>query len=160
MAMDSRIKQFQTEEKANKNRKRLEREAAEKKAKEEAIQAQEEEKKRQEAAEVAAKAAKVDEKKAKDAAKNAAKKNKRVLRNSVKDVNYFVEGEPSPAQIDGVLGDVDALIPKLEPEELASLADKLAPLKGKEAVKGAWTEVAQRLVKDGSLKEGDAKYLV
>lgn len=160
MALDTRIKQFQTADRANKNKKRIEREAAERKAKEDAIKALEEEKRQLEAAAEAAKAAKADQKKAKEAAKTAVKKNKRVLRGSIKDANYFAQGSASAAQIDGTLNEVDALIAKLEPEEVAALADSLSASKDPAAIKQIWTAEVVRLQTDGRVKEGEAKYLV
>src|SRR5690606_26062792 len=107
-AADERIKRFRKEANAAKNKKRLDKEEAERKAKEDAQRKKEEEESAKKAAEEAAKVDRESSKKAKEAAKNAAKKNKRVLKGSVKDANYFVAGgEPSAAVIDGVLGDVE-----------------------------------------------------
>jgi DnaJ family protein C protein 2 len=159
-AQDERIKKFRNAANAEKNKKKLEREAAEKKAAEEAKAAKE-------SAEVAAKAAeeqaKVDRdasKKAKEAAKNAVKKNKRVLKGSVKDANYFAAGAPSAAVIDGVLNDVDAVVAKIDPDEIAALTAKLNGLKVKDEIKSIWSAEVGRLVGAGKLKEGEVKTLV
>ena len=161
LAGDERIKRFRTEERANKNKKKNEREAAERKAKEEAEAAKLEAARKEKEADELAKASKVDAKKAKEAAKNAAKKNKRVLKGSVKDVNYFVEsgGNANAQIVDGLLNDVDIVIAKLEPEELADLAAKLGGKKDIAGVKGIWIEEVKRLEGAGKLKAGDMKVL-
>ena len=161
LAGDERIKRFRTEERSSKNKKRTEREAAEKKAKEDAEKAKVEAEKLQKEKEEAEKAEKAEGKKAKDAAKNAAKKNKRVLKSSVKDVNYFVaSGDASAAHIDAVLNDVELVMGKVDNEELAVLAGKLNGKKGGGEVKGVWAEEVKRLVGARRMKEGEGKTLV
>ena len=158
MAGDERIKRFQTEERLSKNKKRLDKEAAEKKVKEDAEKAKLEEERLKKEKEEADKAEKAEGKKAKEAAKNAAKKNKRVLKSSVKDANYLQEsGAPSPAHIDGVLNDVDLIIGKIDNEELAALAGKLNGKKSATDVKAVWVEEVNRLIGGGKLKEGEVK---
>jgi DnaJ family protein C protein 2 len=159
LAGDERIKRFRTEEKANKNKKRNDKEAAEKKAKEDAQKAKEEAERLQKEKEEADKAEKAEGKKAKEAAKNALKKNKRVLKTSVKDANYFASGDASAAQVDGVLNDVDAVVAKMDNEEIAALAGKLNGKSDQAAVKSVWSEEVKRLVSGGKLKDGDAKTL-
>lgn len=161
LAGDERIKRFRTEEKAGKNKKRLDKEAAEKKAKEDAAKAKEEEARLAKEKEEADKAGRAEGKKAKEAAKTAAKKNKRVLKGSVKDVNYFVaSGDASAAQIDGVLNDVELVMGKIDNEELAALAAKLGSKKDAGGVKAVWTDEIKRLIEAGKLKEGETKTLV
>jgi DnaJ family protein C protein 2 len=157
--MDERIKKFRQEGNKEKNKKRLEKEAAEQAAKEEA-----EKKKAEEAAAAAAKAAsekaaKEDSKKAKEAAKNAAKKNKRVIRGAAKDGNYFVDGTATPAQIDSALNDVDALILKLDNEEIADLTAKLNGQTDKDTIKSAFADEVKRLIEAGKAKDGEFKSL-
>ena len=79
-------------------------------------------------------------------AKNAAKKNKRVLRSSINDNNYFVDGTADPATIDSTLGAADAVIAALDNEELAAFATKLAGLKAKATVKSAWVVTQQGVI--------------
>ncbi|KAK4119345.1 DnaJ-domain-containing protein [Parathielavia appendiculata] len=158
-AGDERIKRFRQEANAAKNKKRLEREAAEKKAAEEARLKKEAEEKAAKEAEEKAKAEREASKKAKEAAKNAVKKNKRVLRGSVKDANYFVEGDASAATIDAVLGDVELIQGKIDADELAALAGKLNGLTVPDKIKGVWKSEVERLVAAGKLKEGEAKTL-
>ncbi|OLN94086.1 Zuotin [Colletotrichum chlorophyti] len=159
-AADERIKRFRQEANAAKNKKRLEKEAAEKRAAEEAKAKKEAEEKAAKEAEEKAKADRDASKKAKEAAKNAVKKNKRVLKGSVKDANYFASGEPSAATIDSVLGDVELVQGKIDADEIAALAGKLNGLKLADEIKGVWSEEVKRLVGAGKLKEGDAKSLV
>ncbi|KKA22300.1 Ribosome associated DnaJ chaperone Zuotin [Rasamsonia emersonii CBS 393.64] len=159
LAGDERIKKFRKEERAGKDKKRLEKEAEAKRIAEEKERQRQEEERRKKEAEEAAKAEREAQKKAKEAAKNAAKKNKRVLKGSVKDVNYFAEsGDPSPAQVDAVLNDVELVMSKISPEELAALATKLTNA-GKDvaAVKATYAEEVKRLVGEGKLKEGEVK---
>lgn len=156
-AKDERIKRFRKEANAAKNRKREEKEAAERRAKDEAQAKKEAEEKAAEQAEASAKAEREAQKKAKEAAKNAVKKNKRVLKGSIKDANYFVDGEPSAAQVDAVLGAVEAVQGKLDPDEMAELAGKLNGLKVADEIKGAWKGEVDRLVGAGRLKDSDAK---
>jgi DnaJ family protein C protein 2 len=159
LAGDERIKKFRKEERAGKDKKRLEREAAEKKEREEKLKAAEEkERSEKEKAEVD-KVEKAEGKKAKEAAKNAVKKNKRVLKGSVKDVNYLMPaGESASAKrIDGVLNDVEVLMAKMEPEDIATLAGKLNGLKVADEVGKAWSGEVERLQSAGKVKEGETK---
>ena len=159
-ALDPRIKKFRQEANASKNKRRLEKEAAEKKAAEEAKAKKEAEEK---AAKEAVEAAKIEReagKKAKEAAKNAVKKNKRVLKASVKDANYFVTGDAPAATIDAVLNDVELVQGKVDPDEIAALAGKLNGLKVADQIKGVWSDEVKRLIAAGKLKNGDAKHLV
>lgn len=161
LAGDERIKKFRQAKRAGKDKKRLEKEAEAKRIAEEKEKAKQEEERKKKEAEEAAKAEREANKKTKEAAKNAAKKNKRVLRNSVKDVNYFAEGgDASAAQVDNVLNDVDAIMAKISPEELATLAAKLtAAGSDAAAVKAAYVEEAKRLIGEGKLKEAEIKVL-
>ncbi|EGX88608.1 heat shock protein, Hsp40, DnaJ [Cordyceps militaris CM01] len=157
-AGDERIKRFRTEANAAKNKKRIEREAAEKAAKEEAAAKAAAEAKAAADAEAAAKMDRESSKKAKEAAKNAVKKNKRVLKGSVKDANYFAAGgDASAAQIDAVLGDVELIQGKIDPDEIAALAGQLNGLTVADKIKAVWNAEVKRLVDAGKLKEGDAK---
>lgn len=158
-ASDERIKRFRQEANAAKNKKRLEREAAEKQAIEDAKAKKEAEAKAAADAEAEAKASREGAKKAKEAAKNAVKKNKRVLKGSVKDANYFVSGEPAASVVDQVLNDVDAIQAKIDPDEIASLAEKLNGLKVADEIKAVWSSERKRLVEAGKLQDGDAKTL-
>ena len=158
-AGDERIKRFRQEANAAKNKKRLDKEAAEKKAIEDSRLKKEAEEKAAKEAEEAAKADREANKKAKEAAKNAVKKNKRVLKGSVKDANYFASGDASAATIDAVLGDVELVQGKIDPDEIAALAGKLNGLKVADEIKNVWSEEVKRLVSAGKLKEGDAKSL-
>ena len=160
-AGDERIKKFRQEANAAKNKKRLDREAAEKKAAEDAKAKKEAEEKAAQEAEANAKADREANKKAKEAAKNAVKKNKRVLKGSVKDANYFAGGsDASAAQIDAVLGDVELVQGKIDPDEIAALAGKLNGLKVADEIKSVWTDEVKRLVEAGKLKDGEATTLV
>jgi DnaJ homolog subfamily C member 2 len=158
LASDERIKRFRTEERAGKNKKRLEKEAAEKRAREEAERARAEAERLQREREEAERAEKAEGKKAKEAAKNAVKKNKRVLKASLKDANYFVDGgaDASPQQVDAALDDVDLLTSRLDGDELAGLAARLAGRKGGE-IRGVWQEEVRRLVAAGRVKDGEVK---
>jgi DnaJ family protein C protein 2 len=159
-AGDERIKRFRQEANAAKNKKKAEREAAEKKAAEEAQAKKEAEAKAAAEAEANAKADREASKKAKEAAKNAVKKNKRVLKGSVKDANYFVaSGDASAAQIDAVLGDVELVQAKIDPDEIAALAGKLNGLKVSDEIKSVWSGEVKRLVDAGKLKAGEASRL-
>jgi len=157
LSLDTRIKKFREEEKKLRNAKKDAREAEEKRLAEEARIKAEEEKKRKEEEEAREKAQKADSKKAKEAAKNAVKKNRRVLKGSVKDVNYFASGDATPALIDSVLGEVDLVIAKIDNEDLQTLAKSLSAVKGADAVKSTWVEAVSELVKKGSAKAEDFK---
>ncbi|GAO17321.1 uncharacterized protein UV8b_05551 [Ustilaginoidea virens] len=159
-AGDERIKRFRQEANAAKNKKKLEKEAAEKKAAEDAKAKKEADEKAKADAEAAAKADRESAKKAKEAAKTAVKKNKRVLKGSVKDANYFsTDGDASAAQIDAVLGDVELIQAKIDPDEIAALADKLSGLAIGEKIKAIWSDEVKRLVEAGKLKDGEVKCL-
>ncbi|KAL0265152.1 Zuotin [Diplodia seriata] len=161
LATDERIKKFRQEEYAQKHKKRLEKEAEAKRQAEEAQKAKEEEARQAAEKEAAAKADKETAKKAKEAAKNAAKKNKRVIRNAVKDANYFATGGDAPAsQIDSVLNQTDLLITKLDADDLAAMVAKLNGKKEAAEIKKVYTEEVQRLAGAGKAKEDDFKALV
>ena len=159
LALDERIKLFRQQDRAQRNRKKNEREAEAKAA------AEQKEKDRVEAERVKAeedlkaKTEREQRKKANDAVKNAMKKNKRVVKGAVKDANYFHTGGDAPAAtITGVLDDVDALIAKLDAVELADFATRLGGKKGAE-VKPAFEEETKRVVGAGKAKEGELKTL-
>ena len=135
MAGDTRIRKFREEDRLRKNKKKNDREAAEKKAKEDALKAKVEAERLQKEKEETEKAERAEGKKAKEAAKNAAKKNKRVLRASVKDYKG------------GVFDDVELVIAKMDNEEVAALAGKLNGDKGKEEVEALWKEMADLKLK-------------
>ncbi|PHH78746.1 hypothetical protein CDD80_6297 [Ophiocordyceps camponoti-rufipedis] len=157
-AGDERIKRFRQEANAAKNKKRLEKEEAERRAADEAKARAEAEAEAAREADQKAKADRETAKKAKEAAKNAVKKNKRVLKGSVKDANYFAgDTAASPAQIDAVLGDVELLQGRMEPDEIAALAAKLGGLTVAGEIKNVWAAEASRLVEAGKVKDGEAK---
>ncbi|EPQ66009.1 Bgt-592-2 [Blumeria graminis f. sp. tritici] len=159
MAGDERIKKFRQAASANKNKKRLEKEAVEKSEKEAAAAAKAKKEAEAKEAEDKAKAERELGKKAKETAKAAVKKNRRVLKGSVKDANYFVDETASASRIDQVLGDVELVQGKLSPDETAALAAKLAGLKVSQEIKGVWSEEVKRLIDSQSIKEGDAATL-
>ncbi|KAH7400808.1 DnaJ domain-containing protein [Phaeosphaeria sp. MPI-PUGE-AT-0046c] len=160
LALDERIKLFRQQANANKNKKRLEKEAEEKRVAEEAAKKKEEEAKLAAEKEAAEKAQKVEGKKAKEAAKNAAKKNKRVVRGAVKDANYFHAGGDAPAaQIESALNDTDLIIAKIDHEELATLTGKLSNEKDAGKIKQVFQDEAQRLIGAGKLTQAEVKSL-
>ena len=159
LALDERIKKFRQAEHAQKNKRRFEKEAEQKRLAEEAAKKKEEEARLQAEKEAAEKAAKADSKKAKEAAKNAAKKNKRVVRGAVKDANYFAAGEASASQIESALNDVDAIITKIDNEELATLTANLNGKKDAGEIKQIFQDEVARLVGAGKASEGELKSL-
>ncbi|PSN71871.1 zuotin [Corynespora cassiicola Philippines] len=159
LALDERIKKFRQAEHAQKNKRRFEKEAEQKRLAEEAAKKKEEEARLQAEKEAAEKAAKADSKKAKEAAKNAAKKNKRVVRGAVKDANYFAAGEASASQIESALNDVDAIITKIDNEELAALTANLNGKKDAGEIKQIFQDEVARLVGAGKASEGELKSL-
>ncbi|OCL09460.1 zuotin [Glonium stellatum] len=161
LALDERIKKFRQQEHAQKNKKRLEKEAETKRLAEEAARAREEEARLQAEKEAAERAEKAEGKKAKEAAKNAAKKNKRVVRGSVKEANYFhVGGDAPAAQIDSALNIVDLIITKIDNEELAALTAQLNGKKDAGVIKQIFASEVKKLVEAGKLKESEAKSLL
>lgn len=160
LSLDERIKKFRKEEQEQKHKKRNEKEAEAKKAAEEAAKKKEEEAQAAQEKEAAEKAEKADSKKSKEAAKNAAKKNKRVVRSAVKDANYFHgAGDASAKQIDDVLNDVDALLAKIDPDELAALTSKLSLEKEADKIHSVFSEEATRLTSAGKVKDAELKSL-
>jgi DnaJ family protein C protein 2 len=159
LALDERIKKFRQEENASKNKRRLDKEAEQKRLAEEAAKKKEDDAKMLAEKEAAEKAQKAEGKKAKEAAKNAAKKNKRVVRGAVKDGNYFASGTASAAQIESALNDVDSIITKMDNEELAELTSKLNDVKDAGKIKDIFQGEAQRLAGAGKASEGEFKSL-
>ncbi|CAK7894070.1 zuotin [[Candida] anglica] len=137
---DPRIKLFKDNAKKEKERKKWEREAGSRKAaEEEAAKKAAEEEAAKKAAEEAA-SSKQNSKKAKEAAKAAKKKNKRSIRGSVKEVEFFGDADKSAA----IEEDVDYLIEKFSDVQLTSVAAKVT---GADAatVKQAFIDVAAEL---------------
>ncbi|KAG9229188.1 DnaJ domain-containing protein [Amylocarpus encephaloides] len=157
MAGDERIKKFRQEANASKNKKRLDKEAAEKKAKEDAQAEKEAAAKAAKDAEEKAKVDREQGKKAKEVAKAAVKKNRRVMKGSVKDANYFVSGSAPATTVDAVLGDVELVQGKIDPDETAALAARLNGLKVADEIKSVWTGEVKRLVDAGKIKAVDVK---
>ena len=160
LSLDTRIKRFREQEKKQRNAKKDAREAEEKRLAEEARIKAEEEKKRKEEEEAKEKALKADSKKAKEAAKNAVKKNRRALKASVKDVNYFATGTVAPTVVDKVLSDVELVISKIDNETLQTLARSLASSKGADAVKSTWEAAVAELVKKGGASADEFKVFI
>lgn len=160
LALDERIKKFRQAENAQKNKRRLDKEAALKKEVEDAALKKEADAKAAAEKEAADKAAKVDTKKAKEAAKNAAKKNKRVVRGAVKDANYFhTSGDAPASQIESALNDADLIITRIDHEELAALTSKLGSEKDAGKITQIFKDEAQRLIGAGKTTAGELKSL-
>ena len=163
LSLDERIKKFKQAEQEQKHKKRNDMAAEAKRVADAQAKAKEEEEKAKKEAEEAAKVEKESLKKSKEAAKTATKKNKRVVRNAAKDANYFhtAGGDVPPTQIDAALNDVDALLAKIDPEDLAALVHKLNldDTKGAEKVQGVFKEEVSRLTSEGKLSETEVKTL-
>ena len=159
-AGDERIKKFRKMKTADRDKKKAEKEAADKAAAAAAQKQKEAEEKAAKDAEEKAKADREQGKKAKEQAKAVVKKNRRVLKGSVKDNNHLVEGTPDVKAIDGTLGDVELIQGKLDADETAGLAGRLGAVKGVEEVRGVWRGEVERLVATGKLREGEVKWLV
>jgi len=147
-AGDERIKKFKKEAYAAKNKKKLEREAAEKKAAEEAKAKKEAEAQALKDAEESAKAEKEQNKKAKEAAKSAVKKNRRVLKKSIE----LLAGTDEKT-LKALEQDKETVQGNVDPEELAALARKLDGLTVAGQIKSVWVAEIERLVVDGKTKE-------
>lgn len=143
---DPRIKKFKDEEKAEKARKKWEREAGSRKAEEEAKAKAEAEAKAKAEAEAKAKAEKENSKKAKEAAKNAKKKNKRSIRGAAKDNDYFGDADKQ-SSIDA---DIDLLIESFDDILLGEVAGKLKDAKA-DVAKQVLTDVAAQQVAAGKV---------
>jgi DnaJ family protein C protein 2 len=63
------------------------------------------------------------------------------------------------SQVDAALNDVDAIIAKIDNEELATLTSKLNSEKDAAKIKTVFQEEAQRLVGAGKLADGELKSL-
>ncbi|KAJ9496741.1 Zuotin [Exophiala xenobiotica] len=158
LAMDERIKKFRQQASAQKNKKKFEKEAAAKKEAEDKAKAKAEAERAQKEEEERLKVEREAGKKEKQKAKDAVKKNKRVVKASVKDVNYFAATQPSSQEVDAVLDDVDKILANVDPDELAQLVSQLN-IAGKDGakVKVAFSETSGALVGAGKLKESDLK---
>ena len=159
LSLDPRIVKFRKEASAKKNAKKNEREAEEKRRREEDAKRKEEDDRLRKEAEETEKAQRAESKKAKEAAKNAVKKNKRVVRGAVKDANYLTEGEPSPSHIDAVLNDVDALLAKVEADEVQALTSNLNLSKDAVTTKATFKKEVDRLIAAGKVESGQLKSL-
>lgn len=150
---DPRIKLFKDAAKKEKERKKWEREAGSRKAAEEAAakKAAEEEAAKKAAEEAAS--SKVNAKKAKEAAKAAKKKNKRAIRGSAKEADYFGDAGKS-ADIEA---DIDTIIEKLDDVQLGSVAGKVNGANA-DSVKQVISETASELIGAGKLEKSYLKY--
>merc|ERR1711939_979139 len=149
---------FRQQASAQKNKKKIEKELAAKKEAEDKAKAKAEADRLQKEEDERLKAEKEAGKKEKQKAKDAVKKNKRVVKASVKDVNYFAATQPSSQEVDAVLDDVDKILANVDPDELAQLVSQLN-IAGKDGakVKVAFSETTGALVGAGKLKESDLK---
>lgn len=155
LSVDPRWKLFKEQERREKEKKKYEKEAGARKAAEESRIREEEERKRKEEEEAKEKAAREDNKKSKEAQKNRIKKEKRIIKGSVKDVNYFGgEGSASAGQIDGVLHDVELIMERLKGEKLTLLAGKLDGKKKPEDVRAVFEDV----IAAGDVKASETKF--
>ena len=159
LAMDERPRRFKQLGSKEKNQRKADKEAAEKTAKEEAARKKAEEEQLQKENEEAAKKGREEGKKAKEAAKNAAKKNKRTIRAAVKDANYFTEGTADAKQIDKALNDADAIILKLDNEEVAAFTSKLQGKTNGAEIRKIFQGEVEQLVTAGKAKAGDYQSL-
>jgi DnaJ homolog subfamily C member 2 len=155
LSMDPRIKLFKENERKEKEKKKFEKEAGARKAAEEAKLREEEEKKRKEEEAAKEKAAREDNKKSKEAVKNRIKKEKRIVKGSVKEVNYFsTSGAASAGQIDNVLSDVELIMERLKGDKLTDIAGKLEGKKSAEEVKS----VFEGVITAGDVKATEMKF--
>jgi DnaJ homolog subfamily C member 2 len=155
LSVDPRMKLFKENERKEKERKKYEREAGARKAAEEARLREEEEKKRKEEEAAKEKAAKEDTKKSKEAAKTRIKKEKRIVKGSVKDVNYFAAtGDASAGQIDNVLHDVELVMERLKGDKLTNIAGKLEGKKAPEEVR----QIFEDVITTGDVKANEMKF--
>lgn len=150
---DPRIKLFKEAAKKEKERKKWERESGSRKAAEEAAakKAAEEEAAKKAAEEAAS--TKANSKKAKEAAKAAKKKNKRAIRGSAKDADYFGDADKT-ADIES---DIDTIIEKLDDVQLGEVSGKVSGASAAD-VKQAITSAASELVSAGKLEAAYLKY--
>ncbi|WBW72985.1 ribosome-associated chaperone, zuotin [Schizosaccharomyces osmophilus] len=161
LASDPRIKLFKQQEKAAKEARKWERDAGAREAAA-AAQKKKEEEERLAAEEASAKAtASAQSKKAKEDKKKTQKRDKKIVKNALKDFNYFSETDvPSPTQVDTVLKDTDALMPKLGDGELATFAADISAQNdaGAAAVKGVFDKYAKMFIERGSLKASEVVF--
>ncbi|ODV78413.1 ribosome-associated chaperone [Suhomyces tanzawaensis NRRL Y-17324] len=152
-AEDPRIKMFKDAAKKEKERKKWEREAGSRKEAEEAAakKAAEEEAAKKAAEEAAA--GKANSKKAKEAAKAAKKKNKRAIRGSAKDVDYFGDASKS-ADIEA---DIDLLLEKFDDAQLSTIAGKLKDANA-DTTKATILGAVEELKNAGTLEVSYLKY--
>jgi DnaJ family protein C protein 2 len=149
LMVDPRIQLYKDNAKKEKERKKYDKEAGARKAAEEAKIKEEEERKKKEEDAIKEKAAREDSKKSKEAAKTRIKKEKRIVKGSVKEVNYFAgDVAPSAGQIDQVLHDVELVMERLKGDKLTGIAGKLDGKKTADEV---------RSVFEGILIAGDVK---
>jgi Ribosome-associated chaperone zuotin len=148
---DPRIKLLKDAAKKEKERKKWEKDAGSRKAAEDAAAKKiaDEEAAKKSAEEAAA--GKQNSKKAKEAAKAAKKKNKRAVRGSAKDVDYFGDASKA-AEIDA---DIDVLLEKFDDLQLVDVANKVKDANA-EAVKAAFTSVIADMA---AAKKLDSSYL-
>ncbi|KAL2314982.1 Zuotin [Schizosaccharomyces pombe] len=161
LASDPRIKLFKEQEKAAKAARKWEREAGAREAAA-AAQKKKEEEERHAAEEAAAKAsAAAANKKAKEDKKKAQKRDKKVVKNALKDFNYFSATDvPSAEHVDSVLKDVDVIMSKLGEGELGQLAADINAEKaaGAAAVQAVFDKFAKMFIERGSMSSADVVF--
>ncbi|ODV59510.1 zuotin, partial [Ascoidea rubescens DSM 1968] len=151
---DPRIKLFKKKEKEEKVKRKWEREAGSRKALEEARLKKEAEEKAKKEAEEKAKSLKQNSKKAKEALKSAKKKNKRIIRNSVKGVDYFGDLS-SQTKIDS---DVELLIGALDDSQLSSYSKEINQVKDSQKIKKILEDAISSLTSDGKISSSSLSY--
>ncbi|CAH1759853.1 23591_t:CDS:10 [Entrophospora sp. SA101] len=160
VSSDPRIIKFRQEEKAAKEAKKKEKEAAALKAQEEAKKAVEEERLKKEKAEAEAKLKQLDEKKDKTAKKKAMRNERKNIKTNLKSHNYFYpENErPSADIIEIQLSELDILFENLSLEELKNVRTKMESSKDRNDAKQALIDEATRLIKNGILSSSSIKH--
>ncbi|CCH46152.1 putative ribosome-associated chaperone [Wickerhamomyces ciferrii] len=152
---DPRIKLFKEAEKAEKERKKWERDAGAREAAAKAQKEAEEAAAKKEAEEKAAAALKADSKKAKEAAKSAKKKNKRAIRGAPKDAGYFGDADKAEA----IDSDVGFLIESFDDLQLSDVSGKVASGDAA-AIKEALATIAKEQTASGKVPAAILKYFV
>ncbi|QSL66354.1 hypothetical protein MERGE_000732 [Pneumocystis wakefieldiae] len=155
LSLDPRIKIFKQEEKAAKAAKKRESKTNTQETHEKLVKEEEERKKKEEMEEQLRK----EEKKSKEIQKRAIKKNKKIIKQSLKTANYFYTGEDVPLNvIDNVLADAELILQKI-PLEQMTFIKALEEATEAENIHAIFKECVEKLIKEKVIEVSDLKML-
>ncbi|KAK9719861.1 hypothetical protein K7432_004519 [Basidiobolus ranarum] len=153
LKLDPRITKFKEEERSAKEDKRIAREKAAKQAEEEAKKREEAEKRQQIQKEEEEKIKLQEEKKEREAKKKANRRERKIIKNIIKEQNYLYPSSQTPPvdKIDIMLSELDTLFENLSLEELEGLRQTMEKSKITEDLSKAIQTQVKTILEQGTV---------